>query len=148
MRKFLVYATLVICLLSIFSCTKDENVSVSSLVGKWTEVHYNNNLSVDGYINYTFNEDNSFVAYSYDALSNKDTTVYGDLYIVSNDSKLITLYTDSSDRPHLYRPEHIFNGQYEILTLKSDKMVLWDTKERYDVYTGKKKLLYFEKLTD
>lgn len=98
-------------ILSCISCDNDDKVDISQLIGKWSVYNDDPNLAVDGSIEYTFKDDNTCSIYSYDALSNRDTTIMR-TYIISNDKKIITIFNK----------ENAYTEQYYILKLTSKEM--------------------------
>ena len=92
-------------------CSKNEEIDISQLGGKWNVYNDDPRLSVDGYMSYTFNSDMTCIIYVYDALSTKDTTV-NRTYIVSHNNDLITIFDEDNQNA----------GQYNILKLTSKEM--------------------------
>ncbi|MBP1615165.1 MAG: hypothetical protein H6Q13_2613 [Bacteroidetes bacterium] len=120
-----------VCLLflaisSFVSCDKDDKIDISQLKGTWSVVYDDPNLSVDGFVTYTFNEDKTCNIYCYDALSNRDTTI-NRTYIVSLDQTLITLFNE----------ENRYTEQYNILKLTS-KTMEWKNATPSDGKSDKK----------
>lgn len=111
---------------SFVSCDKDDKIDISQLKGTWNVVYDDPNLSVDGFVKYTFNEDKTCNIYCYDALSNRDTTI-NRTYIVSLDQTLITLFNE----------ENRYTEQYDILKLTS-KTMKWRNTTPSDGNSDKK----------
>lgn len=96
--------------ITVVGCSKDEKVKIDQLVGKWSVAH-DPNLSVDGSILYTFNEDNTCTINVYDVFSGSDTIIYR-TYQIGNNQRLITLFSDGSQ----------YTGQYHIRKLNNSEM--------------------------
>lgn len=111
---------------SFASCEKDDEVNISQLEGKWSIVSDDARLSVDGFVNYTFNADKSCSIYSYDALSNRDTTVYR-TYVIGINNTLITLFKEGG----------IYTEQYYIRKLSSKEMK-WENASPQDGNSDKR----------
>ncbi|MNI07224.1 hypothetical protein D3C81_1726730 [compost metagenome] len=58
------------------SCKKDEKIAIDNLIGKWTVANDDPKMAVDGSVTYKFNSDMTCIKNIYDALSNRDTTIY------------------------------------------------------------------------
>jgi len=101
------------------SCNKDSEIDINQLTGTWNVYNDDPRLSVDGFVKYTFKADESCLIYSYDALSNRDTTIYRN-YIVSHDNKILTLYTQNP----IYKENRLYTEQYEITKLTRKEMRL------------------------
>lgn len=99
------------------SCDKDDKVNISQLTGTWSVANDDPNLCVDGYVTYTFHADKTCDIYSYDALSNRDTTI-NRIYITSMDNRLITLFETS----YACQKNGVYTHQYHILRLTSKEM--------------------------
>lgn len=110
-KKQLGILLLLSILIGFGSCDKDDKIDINQLTGKWYIYNDDPNLSIDGSVEYTFKEDNTCSIYSYDALSNRDTTVVR-AYIISNDNKMITIFNN----------ENTYTEQYYILKLTSKEM--------------------------
>lgn len=113
-------------ILSCISCDNDDKVDISQLTGKWSVYNDDPNLAVDGSVEYTFKDDNTCSIYSYDALSNRDTTIMR-TYIVSNDNKMITIFNK----------ENAYTEQYYILKLTSKEMK-WENASPNDGNSNKR----------
>lgn len=145
MKNILINLLLGSCLIGTSSCNNEDEIEISHLYGKWAKVYKEDNLMVSGSITYTFNRDNTFIVNNYDYFSQSEIIVYGDTVFISNDNKLLTLYTNMEEYPRLYNEEYPYNNQYRILKLTSKEMTLWEVRDGYDSHTGKKKLHYFNK---
>ena len=94
---FLLLAT-AIMLLS--SCSKDEDINVTNLVGTWDECYDNPHFIMDGTVEYTFYENGTYQVYSYDALSHMEHTITN-TYVLQND--LLILNMEHSENALRYR---------------------------------------------
>ncbi len=111
---------------SFTACSKDEKIDINQLIGSWNVINDDPLFAMDGSITYTFNTDKTCSVYSYNALSNTDTTVYR-TYIISVNNDLITLFDD----------ENRYTEQYNILKLTSSEMQ-WTNASPGDGNTDKK----------
>lgn len=93
------------------SCKKDEKVAIGNLTGKWTVANDDPRIAVDGSVTYKFNSDMTCVKNIYNALANRDTTIYR-TYVLSNDKALLTLYDERK----------IYTEQYLIKKLNTKEM--------------------------
>ncbi|MEN6618122.1 MAG: hypothetical protein ABFC28_01260 [Rikenellaceae bacterium] len=112
--------------LSFASCDKDDEVNISQLEGTWSVANDDPNLSVDGFVHYSFNADKVCSIYSYDALSNRDTTIYR-TYVLSVDNSLITLKKEDG----------FYSEQYYIRKLTSKEMK-WENASPKDGNSDKR----------
>ena len=94
---FLLLAT-AIMLLS--SCSKDEYINVTNLVGTWDECYDNPHFIMDGTVEYTFYENGTYQVYSYDAFSHMEQT-RTNTYVLQDD--LLILNTEHSENALRYR---------------------------------------------
>ena len=108
---------LLLATFSLASCEKEDEVNISQLVGKWNVTNDDPNLTVDGFVQYTFNADKSCSIYCYDALSNRDTTI-NRRYVISIDNRLITLYKEDP----MHKENDVYTEQYYIRKLTSNEM--------------------------
>lgn len=99
-------------LFGILACVKDEEVNISLLQGKWQVSYDDPNLVVEGYTQYTFASDSTCSIYSWDVLSNRDTTIYR-IYVISQNNDLITIFD---------RDEEVYKEQYWIQKLTLNEM--------------------------
>ena len=97
MKKIFLLLTTAIMLLS--SCSKDEDINVTNLVGTWDECYDNPHFIMDGTVEYTFYENGTYQVYSYDALSHMEYT-RTNTYILQND--LLILNTEHSENELRY----------------------------------------------
>ena len=93
---FLLLAT-AIMLLS--SCSKDEDINVTNLVGTWDECYDNPHFIMDGSMEYTFYGNGTYQVYSYDALSHMEYT-RTNTYALQDD--LLILNTEHSENALRY----------------------------------------------
>ncbi|WP_343570257.1 hypothetical protein [Sphingobacterium sp.] len=93
------------------SCKKDEKIAIDNLIGKWTVANDDPKMAVDGSVTYKFSSDMTCIKNIYDALSNRDTTIYR-TYVLSNDKTLVTLYDERK----------IYTEQYLIKKLNTKEM--------------------------
>ena len=70
MKKIFFLLATAIMLLS--SCSKDEDINVTNLVGTWDECYDNPHFIMDGTVEYTFYENGTYQVYSYDAFSHTE----------------------------------------------------------------------------
>lgn len=112
------------------ACTEDDKINISRLEGKWNVVQDDPNIVVEGLVQYTFNAGNTCSIYSYDALSNRDTTIYR-TYVISQANDLITLYDPE---------EAVYKEQYWIRKLTSQEM-RWENASPKDGNPLKVKLI-------
>lgn len=111
MKKYYPFLILLIWSMFLFvACDKENEVNINHLIGKWS-VTYDPNLVVEGSVSYTFNVDKTCDIHIYDALSNRDTTIYR-TYILGNDNKLITLFNE----------DKVYTEQYTVTKLTSSEM--------------------------
>ena len=96
MKKILFLAT-AIMLLS--SCSKDEDINITNLVGTWDECYDNPYFIMDGTVEYAFYENGTYQVYSYDALSHMEYTRTG-TYVLQNN--LLILNTEHSEKALRY----------------------------------------------
>ena len=94
---FLLLAT-AIMLLS--SCSKDEDINITNLVGTWDECYNNPHFIMDGTVEYTFYENGTYQVYSYDAFSHMEHT-RTNTYVLQDD--LLILNTEHSENALRYR---------------------------------------------
>lgn len=120
--RILLFLGIILCYIS---CDNDDKVDISQLIGKWSVYNDDPNLAVDGSVEYTFKDDTCSI-YSYDALSNRDTTIMR-TYIVSNDNKIITIFNK----------ENAYTEQYYILKLTSKEMK-WENASPNDGNSNKR----------
>lgn len=111
-KVYMILLGLFFFLFGMIGCEEDEEINISHLQGKWQVVYDDPNLIVEGYVQYTFDAHNTCSIYSYDALSNRDTTLYR-TYVISQNNDLITLFD---------RDEDIYKEQYWIQKLTSNEM--------------------------
>ena len=97
MKKIFLLLTTAIMLLS--SCSKDEDINVTNLVGTRDECYDNPHFIMDGTVEYTFYENGTYQVYSYDALSHMEYT-RTNTYILQND--LLILNTEHSENELRY----------------------------------------------
>jgi hypothetical protein len=116
---------------SLMSCNKDDEIEISQLIGEWSVINDDPRLSVDGAITYTFNADKSCSIYSYDFLSDRDTTI-NRIYTISIGNDLVTLFNE----------EGYYTEQYHIRKLTSKEM-RWENASPGDGNSDKK-LVRFE----
>ncbi|WP_293884889.1 MULTISPECIES: hypothetical protein [unclassified Sphingobacterium] len=93
------------------SCKKDEKIAIDNLIGKWTVANDDPRMAVDGSVTYKFNSDMTCIKNIYNALSNRDTTIFR-TYVLSNDKTLVTLYDERK----------IYTEQYLIKKLNTKEM--------------------------
>ena len=93
------------------SCKKDEKIAIDNLIGKWTVANDDPRMAVDGSVTYKFNSDMTCIKNIYDALENRDTTIYR-TYVLSHDKTLVTLYDERK----------IYTEQYLIKKLNTKEM--------------------------
>ena len=82
------------------SCSKDEDINVTNLVGTWDECYDNPHFIMDGTVEYTFYENGTYQVYSYDALSHMEHTITN-TYVLQND--LLILNMEHSENALRYR---------------------------------------------
>jgi len=123
---------LLLATFSLVSCEKEDEVNISQLVGKWNVTNDDPNLSVDGFVQYTFNDDKCCSIYCYDALSNRDTTI-NRRYVISIDNRLITLYKED----FMHKENDVYTEQYYIRKLTSNEMK-WENASPKDGNSDKK----------
>ena len=80
-KTFLLFAT---AIMFFSSCSKDEDINITNLVGTWDECYDNPYFIMDGIVEYTFYENGTYQVYSYDALSHMEHTRTG-TYILQDD---------------------------------------------------------------
>lgn len=81
--------TAIICL-----CGCEKPIDTSMIIGTWSECYDDPNFIMDGTVEYTFNEDGTYLVYSYDALSGNEVTRTHE-YIIKDG--VITLNTAAID---------------------------------------------------
>ena len=91
MKKIFLLLTTTIMLLA--SCSKDEDINVTNLVGTWDECYDSPHFIMDGTVEYTFYENGTYQVYSYDALSHMEYT-RTNTYVLQDD--LLILHTEHS----------------------------------------------------
>lgn len=105
------------------SCDKEDKENISQLGGAWDVANDDPRLSVDGFVRYTFNADNSCSIFSYNALSGSDTTVIRK-YVMSIDNRILTIYKTIPQRQ-----DDFYCQQYYLLKLTSKEMKWRKTSE-------------------
>ncbi|RZM28213.1 MAG: hypothetical protein EOO88_09840 [Pedobacter sp.] len=101
------------------ACRKDNNINISKLEGTWTLAE--NGLKTS----YSFdNASKTVIIISSDQSSGLDISV-NRKFIVSYDQRTITIYKAI----YHHREEEAFTGQYRIIKLSSNKMVIRSTDE-------------------
>ena len=99
-KMFLLLAT-AIMLLS--SCSKDEDINVTNLVGTWDECYDNSHFVMDGTVEYTFYDNGVYQVYSYDALSHMKHT-RTNTYVLQDDLLILnTEYSENALRYHIVK---------------------------------------------
>ena len=124
--KQIFYITFLFAALGLTSCSKDNKIDISQLGGDWFLYNDDPRLSIDGSVRYSFLPPNSCHIHVYDALSNRDTTLYRS-YVLSLDHTLITLYSQGNT----------YTDQYHILKLTSREM-FWENASPEDGNSNKK----------
>ena len=89
MKRILLIMTAIICL-----CGCEKPIDTSMIIGTWSECYDDPNFIMDGTVEYTFNEDGTYLVYSYDALSGNEVTRTHE-YIIKDG--VITLNTAAID---------------------------------------------------
>ena len=97
MKKIFFLLATAIMLLS--SCSKDEDINVTNLVGTWDECYDNPHFIMDGTVEYTFYENGTYQVYSYDAFSHMEQT-RTNTYVLQDD--LLILNTEHSENALRY----------------------------------------------
>ena len=82
------------------SCSKDENINVTNLVGTWDECYDNPHFIMEGTVEYTFYENGTYQVYSYNAFSHMEHT-RTNTYVLQDD--LLILNTEHSENALRYR---------------------------------------------
>ena len=101
MKKiFLLFAT---AIMLFSSCSKDEDINITNLVGTWDECYDNPYFIMDGIVKYTFYENGTYQVYSYDALSHMEHTRTG-TYILQDDWLILnTEHSENALRYHIVK---------------------------------------------
>ena len=97
MKKIFFLLATAIMLLS--SCSKDEDINVTNLVGTWDECYDNPHFIMDGTVEYTFYENVTYQVYSYNAFSHMEHT-RTNTYVLQDD--LLILNTEHSENALRY----------------------------------------------
>ena len=97
MKKIILLLTTAMMLFA--SCSKDEDINVTNLVGTWDECYDNPHFIMDGIVEYTFYENGTYQVYSYDALSHMEHT-RTNTYVLQDD--LLILNTEHSENALRY----------------------------------------------
>ena len=97
MKKIFFLLATAMMLLS--SCSKDEDINVTNLVGTWDECYDNPHFIMDGTVEYTFYENGRYQVYSYDALSHMEHS-RTNTYVLQDD--LLILNTEHSENALRY----------------------------------------------
>ena len=84
--------TAIICL-----CGCEKPIDTSMIIGTWSECYDDPNFIMDGTVEYTFNEDGTYLVYSYDALSGNEVTRTHEYIIKDGVITLNTAATDSAN---------------------------------------------------
>ena len=98
MKKIFFLLATAIMLLS--SCSKDEDINVTNLVGTWDECYDNPHFIMEGTVEYTFYENGTYQVYSYNAFSHMEHT-RTNTYVLQDD--LLILNTEHSENALRYR---------------------------------------------
>ena len=89
MKRILAILAGIVCLVA---CEKP--IDTSMIIGTWSECYDDLNFIMDGTVEYTFNDDGTYLVYAYDALSGNEVTRPHE-YIIKDE--VITLNTASTD---------------------------------------------------
>ena len=101
MKKIFLLLATAIMLFS--SCSKDEDINITNLVGTWDECYDNPHFIMDGTVEYTFYENGTYQVYSYDALSHMEHTRTG-TYIMQDDWLILnTEFSENALRYHIVK---------------------------------------------
>ena len=92
MKRILLIMTAIICL-----CGCEKPIDTSMIIGTWSECYDDPNFIMDGTVEYTFNEDGTYLVYSYDALSGNEVTRTHEYIIKDGVITLNTAATDSAN---------------------------------------------------
>ena len=95
-KTFLLFAT---AIMFFSSCSKDEDINITNLIGTWDECYDNPHFIMDGTIEYTFYENGTYQVYSYDVLSHMEHTRTS-TYVLQDD--LLILNTEHSENALRY----------------------------------------------
>lgn len=91
------------------SCSKDEDINVTNLVGTWDECYDNPHFIMDGTVEYTFYDNGTYQVYSYNAFSHMEHT-RTNTYVLQDDLLILNM-------------EHSENAlRYHIVKLKKNEM--------------------------
>ena len=101
MKKiFLLFAT---AIMLFSSCSKDEDINITNLVGTWDECYDNPYFIMDGIVKYTFYENGTYQVYSYNALSHMKHTSTN-TYILQDDLLILnTEFSENALRYHIVK---------------------------------------------
>ena len=85
------------------SCSKDEDINITNLVGTWDECYDNPYFIMDGIVEYTFYENGTYQVYSYNALSHMEHTSTN-TYILQDDLLILnTEFSENALRYHIVK---------------------------------------------
>ena len=101
MKKLFFLLATAIMLLS--SCSKDEDINITNLVGTWDECYDNPYFIMDGIVEYTFYENGTYQVYSYNALSHMEHTSIS-TYVLQDDLLILnTEFSENALRYHIVK---------------------------------------------
>ena len=92
MKRILTIMAAIVCLVA---CEK--SVDTSMIIGTWSECYDDPDFIMDGTVQYTFNDDGTYMVYSYDALSGNEVTRTHKYTIKDGVITLNTAATDSAN---------------------------------------------------
>ena len=103
------------------SCSKDEDINVTNLVGTWNESYDNPHFIMDGTVEYTFYDNGTYQVYSYDALSHMEHT-RTNTYVLQDDLLILnTEYSENALRYHIVKFKKTkWLGKWKALNIRKE----------------------------
>ena len=92
MKRILTIMAAIVCLAA---CEKP--IDTSKIIGTWNECYDDPDFIMDGTVQYTFNDDGTYMVYAYDALSGNEVTRTYEYTIKDGVITLNTAATDSAN---------------------------------------------------
>lgn len=92
MKRILILLAAIGCL-----CGCEKPIDTSQIIGTWDECYDDPDFIMDGTVQYTFNDDGTYMVYAYDALSGNEVTRIHEYTIKDGVITLNTASTDSAN---------------------------------------------------